>query len=399
MSEKNFNYIKEAEKYRENCIAFMKDLISIPGVSAKEEGVAQRIIFEMNNLGFNDVKRDDYGNVIGRIGFGPRRIVFDSHIDTVDVGNPKAWKSDPFVAREEDGFIYGRGASDNHNGTVVQVYGAKLFSDLQFRKEDFSIFVVGSVQEEDCDGLGLKYALQHSIQDVHYVCLGESTSLDVYRGHRGRMELNVVAQGISCHGSAPERGENAVYKMAKLVTEIEELNKHLKRDSFLGKGTCAVSFIDCQTPSLCAVPDGCRIHIDRRLTWGEDKELAVQQIKDLPSFNDKDMKVEILTYEEPSYTGKVLKTQKYYPTWAIDETHPLVQAGFEAACSVQTRKPQISRWVFSTNGVSSCGELGIPTIGFAPGDEVDAHTVNDRIRIDDLVTGVAFYACLPVCLK
>jgi putative selenium metabolism hydrolase len=339
---------------------------------------------------------DDYGNVIGQIGKGPVRIVFDSHIDTVDIGNRESWSFDPHVGKVEDGYIYGRGASDNHNGTVPQVYGAALFRDLGVDLDKVTIFVVGSVQEEDCDGLGLQYALEHSIKNVDFVCMGEATNLKIYRGHRGRMEINVVAKGISCHGSAPDRGQNAIYRMSKLVNDIEKLNERLQHDDFLGKGTCAVSHISCETPSLCAVPDLCRIHIDRRLTHGEDKALAVRQIEELPSFNKEFMRVEILTYDAPSWTGKVLETEKYFPTWVLAEDHPLVQAGKRSAQDALGRDPEISRWVFSTNGVFSMGRLKIPTIGFGPATEEDAHSTRDRVKVDDLIIATGFYARLPI---
>jgi len=386
---------EKAESTREQVSQFLRDMVKLPGISCKEEQKANRIVEEMKKLDFDEAYTDDYGNVIGRVGSGPIRIVFDAHIDTVDVGNLDSWPYHPFDGKVENGYIYGRGASDNHNGTAPQVYGAAIFKQLGKHLDEVTIFVVGSVQEEDCDGLGLRYALEESIKNVDYICLGESTSLDIYRGHRGRMEISVSAVGVSCHGSAPERGDNAIYKMMRLVKEIEELNEKLVDDAFLGKGTCAVTHVSCETPSLCAVPDLCSIHIDRRLTNGEDKELAVQQIKDLPSYDDHAMKVSILNYDEPSYKNKVLTTEKYYPTWVLEEDHLLVQAGVEAATLANGYKPKIDKWVFSTNGVSSMGQLNIPTIGYGPGDEVDAHTTNDRLKIDDLVKAVAFYAKLP----
>ncbi len=386
---------QQASKYREQSIRFMRDLIKIPGVSSREEQVAARIAREMKDLGYDRVWTDDYGNVIGQIGSGPVRVVFDAHIDTVDIGSRASWNYDPFEGKVEDGYIYGRGASDNHNGTVPQVYGAKLFQELGGDTKAISLFVVGTVQEEDCDGLALRYALEESIGNVHFICLGEATNLKVYRGHRGRMEIRVAARGQSCHGSAPERGDNAIYRMNRLVAEIEKLNERLTSDPFLGKGTCAVTHISCDTPSLCAVPDGCYIHIDRRLTHGEDKELAVRQIRELPSFDPEKMTVEILQYNTPSYKGKVLETEKYYPTWVLPEEHKLVQAGVKAAAAVLGRTPEISKWIFSTNGVSSMGQLGIPTIGFGPAMEEDAHSTNDRIKVDDMMKAIAFYATLP----
>lgn len=386
---------KEAARYRDQSVKFMRDLVKIPSVSSREKDIAARIVQEMNELGYDRAWTDDYGNVIGQIGDGPIRIVFDAHIDTVDIGSRSSWSYDPFDGKVEDGYIYGRGASDNHNGTVPQVYGAKLFKELGGDTKAVSIFVVGTVQEEDCDGLALRYALERSIGNVHFICLGEATNLNIYRGHRGRMEIRVSARGTSCHGSAPERGDNAIYRMLKLVVEIEKLNERLAHDPFLGKGTCAVTHISCDTPSLCAVPDGCYIHIDRRLTHGEDKDLAVRQIKELPGFDPDKMTVEILRYDTPSYKGKVLETEKYYPTWVLPEDHRLVQAGVAAATEALGHAPEISKWIFSTNGVSSMGQLGIPTIGFGPAMEEDAHSTNDRIKIDDMIKAIAFYAALP----
>jgi len=386
---------QKAEKYRNDCVQFLRDLIRLPSESCKEGQVAARIVEEMKKLGFDKAWTDDYGNVIGQIGTGPIRVVYDGHIDTVGIGNPESWPHDPYQGKVENGVIYGRGASDNKAAPATQVYGAKVFKDLGRNLDKFSIFVVGSVQEEDCDGLGLRYALENSIKNVNYVCMGECTDLNIYRGHRGRMEINVVSKGRSCHGSAPERGDNAIYKMMHLVGDIEKLNERLITDPFLGKGTCAVTHISCETPSLCAVPDGCRIHIDRRLTHGENKDLAVRQIQELPSFDAKAMRVEVLTYDTPSYKNKSLKTEKYFPTWVLPEDHPLVQAGAHAAETAMGRRTGISKWVFSTNGIASMGQLGIPTIGFGPAREEDAHSITDKVKIDDLVHSIAFYAALP----
>ena len=384
-----------AEGYREDCVRFLRELIKLPSESAQEKTVAERIKAEMEHLGFDEAFIDDYGNVIGRIGHGPVRLVYDGHIDTVGIGNPTSWSYDPYKGKLEDGFIFGRGASDNKQAPVVQVYGAKLFADHGGAKSRFSLFVVGSVQEEDCDGLGLRHALERTLGKIDYVCIGEATNLDVYRGHRGRMEIEVEARGISCHGSAPERGDNAIYRMLPLVGDIERLNERLAQDAFLGKGTCTVTHIACKTPSLCAVPDSCRIHVDRRLTKGETKDSALQEIRDLPGFDAEKMTLELPVYDTPSHTGKVLTTEKYFPTWVLPEDHALVRAGVEAATKALGRKPGVSKWVFSTNGIASMGQLGIPSIGFGPGNEVDAHSVNDRVRIEDLVTAVAYYAALP----
>jgi len=259
----------------------------------------------------------------------------------------------------------------------------------------FTLWVVGTVQEEDCDGLALEYLLTHSIPQAELVVLGEATNLQVYRGHRGRAEFAIHTTGHAAHASAPERGMNAIYKMAPVMQQIEELNERLAVDPFLGKGTVVLSKVECQTPSLNAVPDGCTIYLDRRLTIGESVESSKAELEALPAVQGGDARIELLQYEGKAYTGMTLQTEKYFPTWVTPEDHPGVRAGVEAGELAFGRTPEVSRWIFSTNGVSSAGKLGIPTIGFGPANEVYAHSVDDQVPLDHLPEAVAWYAAFP----
>jgi putative selenium metabolism hydrolase len=163
----------------------------------------------------------------------------------------------------------------------------------------------------------------------------------------------------------------------------------------LGKGSIAVSKIDCDTASLNAIPDRCRVFIDRRLTEGETRTSALEELERVVAEKGD---VEVLTYSEPSHTGLVRTTEKYYPTWILDEDHPLVTAGVEAGARALGREPRIGRWTFSTNGVASAGRLGIPTIGFGPSEEKWAHSVLDQCPVDHLVKSIAYYAALPAAI-
>ncbi|HOI43404.1 MAG TPA: YgeY family selenium metabolism-linked hydrolase, partial [Elusimicrobiales bacterium] len=259
----------------------------------------------------------------------------------------------------------------------------------------YTLMVVGSVMEEDCDGLPILHIVQKEKIRPDFVVITEPTDLKVYRGHRGRMEMKVVTKGRSCHASAPERGDNAVVKMADITKEITALNKKLKNDKFIGKGTIAVTSIECKTPSLNAVPDECTIYLDRRLTVGETLKSSVAEIKKLPSVKKAKAAVEVLQYSETAWTGLKVGQEKYFPTWVLPEKHKLVQAGARAAAIALKKKPVIDRWVFSTNGVASAGRLGIPTIGFGPSNEIYAHSVNENMPIDHLVKAAVFYAALP----
>lgn len=386
---------EEAGTIRESVTGFLADIIAIPSLSRREEDVAKRIGDEMSDLGYDEVTIDGFGSVIGRIGDGPVRIVFDSHIDTVDVGERSSWKADPFTPRVEGGVVYGRGASDNKAATASMVYGGALIKRLGIDTSRFTVYVVGTVQEEDCDGLALEYVLTESIPRPDLVVLGEATELNVYRGHRGRVELAVHTLGRAAHASAPERGVNAIYRMAPIIQQIEELDGRLATDPFLGKGTVVLSKIDCRTPSLNAVPDGCSVYLDRRLTVGETLETARKELEDLPAVQAGEAEVEVLHYEGKSYTGLTLSTEKYFPTWVVPEDDPAVRAGVEAGERALGRTPDVGRWIFSTNGVSSMGKLGITTIGFGPAEEEYAHSADDQCPVEHLPLAAAWYAAFP----
>jgi putative selenium metabolism hydrolase len=390
-------YLDAAERYRDDVTGFLRDIIAIPSQSCGEAAVAARVVEEMTALGYDEATTDKMGNAVGRIGNGSLKLVLDAHMDTVGIGDPAAWPHDPYTGKVEDGVVFGRGASDNKGAVAAQVYAGKLLADRGLDGADVTVYVVGTVMEEDCDGLALGYVCNETIGDVDAVVLGECTALNVYRGHRGRMEMRVTTTGVSAHASAPERGENAVAAMAPIISEITALNDRLATDEFLGAGTVAVTKVECDTPSLNAIPDRCTIYLDRRLTAGETLESAVEEVQSLDSARS--ATVEVLDYAEPSYTGLALHTQKYYPTWTLDEDHALVTAGVAAGRAALGVQPGIGKWTFSTNGVSSAGRLGIPTIGFGPSEERWAHTVQDQCPVDHLVKSMAFYAAFPAAVS
>jgi putative selenium metabolism hydrolase len=388
-------FLDAARRDEERVGAFLADLVEIPSLSRREDKVVQRIGSEMTDLGFDEVTVDDFGSIAGRIGDGPVHLVFDSHVDTVDVGDPASWRSDPFTARIENGVLFARGASDNKAATASMVYGAALLKRLQIDLSGFTVHVVGTVQEEDCDGLALEHLLKNTIPQAEVVVLGEATNLNVYRGHRGRAEFAIHTRGRAAHASAPERGVNAIYRMQPIIRDIEELNERLADDPFLGKGTVVLSKVECQTPSLNAVPDRCTIYLDRRLTVGETADSSRAELESLPGVQEGEATIELLRYEGTAYTGLTLTTDKYFPTWVLPEDHPAVQAGVEAARLALGRDPVVGRWVFSTNGVSSAGRLGIATIGFGPANEIHAHAPDDQCPLDHLPQAAAWYAAFP----
>ena len=343
----------------------------------------------MEAAGFDEVFLDPLGNVIGRIGNGKKILAVDAHMDTVDIGNRDNWDFDPFSGEIKDGFVHGRGTVDQEGGAASFVTTGRILKDLGFSR-DVTVYFVGSVMEEDCDGLCWKYIVEEDKIRPDVVICTEPTNLNIYRGHRGRMEMAVSFRGISAHGSAPERGKNAIYMASRACLEIEKLNERLKWDDFLGKGSITVSEIVSGSPSLCAVADSARIHLDRRLTWGETKESAVAEIEEITK--DMNASVEVLHYEGKAYTGLSYGMEKYYPTWKIPGDHPVIETGVEAFKELFGEEPRVDKWTFSTNGVTINGFYNIPVIGFGPGNEVLAHAPNEKVPIDHLVKAAAFYA-------
>ena len=387
------NIAQRAQALEPEIVGFLRDLIAIPAESCQEGPVVERVRREMEKVGFDEVRVDPLGNVLGRIGSGRKVIMMDSHLDTVGVGDPREWAWDPYRGKVEDGYVYGRGACDQRAGIACLVYAGKIMQDLALRG-DYTFYAVGTIQEEDCDGLAWLYILREDKIAADCVVITEPTNLRIHRGHRGRMEIEVHLRGVSCHASAPERGVNPIYKMTRLVAEVEKLNERLRCDPFLGKGTIAVTEIRSVSPSLCAVPGACTVHLDRRLTTGDTLESAVAEVKALPGAEDAE--VEVLKYDRPSYTGQVYPMEKYYPTWLLGEDHPLVRAGTATFEMSFGRRPVVDKWVFSTNGVATMGIMGVPTIGFGPGQEDVAHSVQERVVVRHLVEATEFYAAFPL---
>lgn len=395
MTQIDYKKINElAENYKPEMTLFLRDMIRLPSESCDEKAVVERIRHEMEKVGFDRTEIDPMGNVLGYIGSGSTVIAMDAHIDTVGIGIKDNWEFDPYEGFEDDELIGGRGTSDQEGGMASMVYAGKIIKDLGL-ESDYTLVVVGSVQEEDCDGLCWQYIIKESGLKPDFVVSTEPTDGGIYRGQRGRMEIKVEVKGVSAHGSAPERGDNAIFKMGRILGELEELHGRLKDDDFLGKGSLTVSEIFFTSPSRCAVADGCTISIDRRLTTGEDKELALSQIRDLPAVKAAKGEVSMYTYDRPSYTGLVYPTDCYFPSWQIDQDHVVTQTAAETYTSLFKQEPHVDKWTFSTNGVSIMGMFGIPCIGFGPGKEAEAHAPNEKTWKADLVRCAAFYAAMP----
>jgi putative selenium metabolism hydrolase len=377
---------------RQDMIAFLQDLVRLPSYSTQEKPVAERLAAEMERVGFRDVRIDRIGNAVGRIGAGSGPILlYNGHMDVVGPGALSTWTRDPFGAEIDSDTLYGRGTADMKGALAAMVYGAKMLidQDVSLRGE---LYMVGAVQEEPCEGLGMRVLIQEEELIPDYVLLGEATSLQISRGQRGRMEIKVVSRGRSCHASAPDRGDNAIYAAARLIFGVELLGSQLAEDRFLGPGTLAVTHIENTAGSRNVVPDTCTFYIDRRLTLGETEAKAMAEIQGVLLREEANATFSVTDYTSVSYTGYQARQKCYYPAWAIDRDHPLVRHVGKAIRAELGYRPEITKWDFSTDGVYTMGVAGIPTIGFGPGQEKYAHTADERIRLQDVASAARGYA-------
>jgi len=377
-------------------VRFMRELCAIPSMNSAIGPVGERCAQEMRALGFDEVRFDVMGNILGRIGNGPRCIVFDSHIDTVGVGDRSQWQCDPFEGKVENGVLFARGACDEKNSTPGMIYGMAFARDLGLL-DGWTAWFFGNM-EEWCDGIAPNSFVVNDPQvRPDFVVIGEPTRMQVYRGHKGRVEMKITARGRSAHAASNWLGDNAVYKLLDVIAGVRDLDAHLRSHEFLGKGTITVSDMRVSTASLNAVPDEATIFIDRRVTFGDTLESALAEVQAIIDRHPAraDIRLEMLHYDEPSYTGFRMEVDKYFPAWALEESHPLVQAALAAAERALGSRPPTGKWDFSTNGTYWAGKAGIPAIGFGPGDERHAHTAIEQVPLDDVVRATAFYALLP----
>lgn len=380
---------------RGNLLSFLKDLIAIESISGNEEAVVKRAAEEMRACGFDEVFFDSMGNVIGRIGSGEKIILFDAHLDTVEVDKER-WNSDPFTPVEKDGKIYGRGAVDDKGSFACLVYAGKALKELDL-EHSFTVYITGSISEEDCEGLAVGSFLEEYNIKPDYTVIAEASECTICRGHRGRALVEAQFRGTPVHASIHDQGENPIEKALPFIKAIQELDKSFPEDGPLGSGDAAVTNVSCRSISLNTLPSGCTVVVDRRLTTRDSRESVLEEMKYLPGAGDGEIRY--IHYKEKSYNGYPKETEEYFPSWVIDEQHELVTGASECFRELYGTEPVVKVWGFSTNGNYTMGSANIPTIGFGPGRENQAHADNEHVEIEQLIKAVPFFAYLPLVMS
>jgi putative selenium metabolism hydrolase len=363
---------------------FLREAIRTPSLSGEEGVMAELVAKEMEGLGF-DVETDGMGNVIGRRGSRDERtILFDGHLDHVQPGAPEAWSHNPYGAEVVEGVLYGRATVDMKGALAAMIYGCAA---PEIRGE---VILACVVHEETNEGVATRNIIREIGVKLDACVLGEPTDLGLSIGQRGRCVLRVVTRGVTSHASMPELGRNALYEMSPIIERIREANKRLPGHPFLGSGTMAVTSIACRPGAGPIVPDYCEIQVDRRLVPQESLDGVLSEIRKLAPGAE----VELLEDELRCYTGYQERTKQYFPGWITDRGNWAVLESLEALEEGMGRRPEIMGWRFSTDGVTTAGELGIPTVGFGPGDPSLAHQPNEHIALGDVAAAARGYCAL-----
>jgi putative selenium metabolism hydrolase len=383
----------ELENLTSDLIEFARDLVRTRSISGDERAVIELIRDRMNRLDYDEVVVDSMGNLLGRMGTGKRTIMLDSHIDTVEAGDVSQWTHPPFSGVIKDGRLHGRGSVDMKSSAAAAVYAGALAKRMDLL-EGKTVYVSCTVMEEDCDGENLKHLFreQNLKPDVMIIC--EPSGNKLAKGHKGKAQVAVKTLGISAHGSAPEKGVNAVYEMAGIIQRVEKLSSSLMTSGRLS-GTLTASRITSKSESLNAVPFECELYLDRRMVMGETRDTLKREMDALVEGLNASWEIGVL--HRKSWTGLDVSYHPFHLPWQIDLDHELTKACFKAFNRAFGSDPGLDYWDFSTNAVATV-ELGIPTIGFGPGEYKLAHMVNESCRVDQIADACNFYVHLMASL-
>ena len=349
----------------------------------------------MKEFGFDEVRVDPVGNVVGRVGSGKTVLMYDSHIDTVELGDPADWGMDPLKAEMEEGKVLrGRGAVDDKGCLTGITFAGKALKALGLDK-DFTLWVSGSISEEDVEGSCVKAMLEEN-PDIKpdFVLVAESSNNRVIRGHKGRALIKITVPGKCAHASTAWRGDNALVKALPIMDKVDKFQDFVE-DPFLGKGSIEVTMVDCKAPSLNTIPGEAVITCDRRISCGETIDELLKEASQFYEGID-GVTAAIDTEKVKTYTGYDITCVDYFPSWVMPEDHPLIQAGVETFTELFDKAPVVDKWEFCTNATHMCGRLGIPAIGYGPGDDSLCHSTQDKVPVDELMDAICFYASLPI---
>jgi len=372
---------------RKDLQLFAQELVRIKSTSGNEETIIRFIASKMKALGYDEVVIDGFGNVVGRVGSGEKAVMFDSHVDTVEVKDAELWKVPPFSGEIIDGWLWGRGSVDMKSGAAASIYAAAV-AKSQGLLEGKRVYVSCTIFEEDCDGENLKHMFKELQFRPDFFVTCEPSGNIITTGHKGKAQIVIKTQGVSAHGSAPEKGVNAIYEMAEIINRVEKTNLELMTKA-APKGTLVMSRISSTGASLNAVPSECEVYLDRRMVVGETEETIKKEIEKI--IKGKNATWEIGTLHRKTWTGMDITYEPFHLAWEISLDHKLTKTFIDSYKEVFGTEPEkYDFWDFSTNAVATVS-MGIPTIGFGPGEYKLAHMTNERCEISQIIDACSIY--------
>ena len=376
------------QELQQELIEFTQSLIRIKSMSGQEGEIIKFIEKTMIALGYDEVIIDSMGNVLGRIGSGEKSILFDSHVDTVEVKDEDQWEVPPFSGDIVNGHLHGRGSVDMKSAVAASIYAGAIAKKMGFTSGK-TVYVSCTVFEEDCDGENLKHLFKELNLKPGYVVICEPSDNVITLGHKGKAQVSIKTHGVSAHGSAPEKGINAIYEMAEIIQRVDKTNLELMKKGE-ARGTLVMSRISSVSASLNAVPSECEVYLDRRMIPGETEADIRKEMDQL--IQGKNASWEVGTLHRKSWTGLEIKYEPFHLAWKIDLNHELSKACIAAYQENFGSEPaKYDFWDFSTNAVTPVS-MGIPTIGFGPGEYKLAHMRNENCKVDQILDACSFYA-------
>ena len=380
-------------------IAFARDLIRLPGPPGGERAVAERVAAELRALGFRDVRLDALGSALGRMpGRGGPPVMLSCHLDVVDAGDPAEWEYGPYDAALAGGYLHGRGAMDIKGPLAIQTHAAAAYAAGFPDGPPGDVIVAHTVLEER-GGWGMERLLESREVSPAVVVIGESTHGDVCIGHRGRAEIEVRVHGVAAHASAPERAANVIHPLGRVVAAIEAFAGTLPEDPALGRSSLAITDVSSRPTSRNVIPDLVTLVCDWRVLPGETPESAHAELEawlaervalEEPFTVD----VRVARERQRTWTGEEADRLLFTPGFLLGVDHPVAVAAARAVAAATGAEPSVRPWTFATDGGHACGVHGIPTIGYAPGEERHAHTNTERLSLDEARVAYDAYPAL-----
>jgi putative selenium metabolism hydrolase len=381
------------EAHREEMAEFLAEFVSINSVTYNEEKAAAWMEKKLRDFGYDEAYIDAAGNCVGRVGSGPAAVLADAHMDTVEPGPPELWGFNPLEAKVSGGAISGRGVVDDKGPLTALVFAGRAIKDCGLGGR-LCYWLSASISEEDVEGSCVRAMMELNPRiKPQALIVAESSDTEIIRGHKGRALIRMEVKGKAAHASAAWRGENALIKAVPLIQAIDR-HECTREDPFLGRGSIEVTKVECDTPSLNTIPGKVTVIADRRISCGESAEELIEELK--PYLELSGAVASIDTEMVTTYRGYKIEQVDYFPSWVIEESHPIIQAATAAYREIFDKEPVITKWDFCTNATYLSGITGIPCVGFGPGDHSLCHSTAEILPIEELVKSAAVYAMIAL---